>query len=219
MIDVIRAFTFAHYAFLGGARRILLADSEETAFALKQRYSGYMLAGERNGLYIPGFDLDNSPHHAREADLKGRTLVQKTTNGVRSALHTAGADRLYVTGFANARVTAEHVRAAVQSAGWGGSTTIQLVASHPAGDDDLACAEYIRDLLSGGRQASDSALTRERIRSCEAARKFYDAARPEFLEEDMELCLKERSDGFVMEVKPMLRIPMIVKVETRCTAD
>lgn len=218
MIDVIRAFTFAHYAFLGGARRILLAESEEAAFALKERYSGYMLAGERNGLYIPGFDLDNSPHHARQADLKGRTLVQKTTNGVRAALHAAGAERLYVTGFVNARVTAEHVRSEVQFEREGGGT-IQLVASHPTGDDDLACAEYIRDLLSGDWKPSDSALTRGRIRSCEAARKFYDAARPEFLKEDMELCLKERSDGFVMEVKPMQRIPMIVKVETRCTAD
>ncbi len=49
VIDVIRAFTVAHYAFIGGAKEILLAGTAEEAFALKETYPDYVLTGEEKG--------------------------------------------------------------------------------------------------------------------------------------------------------------------------
>ena len=69
VIDVIRAFTVAHYAFLQGASSIYLAETVEQAFQISEKQQELLLAGEVGGLPIEGFDLDNSPY-----DIKGKNL-------------------------------------------------------------------------------------------------------------------------------------------------
>lgn len=49
VIDVIRAFTVAHFAFIGGAKEILLVRTTEEAFKLKETYPDYVLTGEEKG--------------------------------------------------------------------------------------------------------------------------------------------------------------------------
>lgn len=110
VIDVIRAFTVAHYAFGQGASRIFLAESVEQALQMKEANPEYLLAGEVTGLPIDGFDLDNSPYHIQQKNLSGKTLVQKTTNGVGATLNCLSSDHVFVTGFTNARNTADFVR-------------------------------------------------------------------------------------------------------------
>jgi len=61
VIDVVRAFTTAAFAFAAGARRIILAGPVEQALALRERFPGALLMGESGGLLVPGFDLWNSP--------------------------------------------------------------------------------------------------------------------------------------------------------------
>ena len=61
VIDVLRAFTTAAYAFSAGASSISLVSTVEHAFALKERYSEALLMGEDQGLPIDGFDDGNSP--------------------------------------------------------------------------------------------------------------------------------------------------------------
>ena len=206
VIDVIRAFTVAHYAFLRGAREIILAATVEEAFLLQKKHPGYLLAGEINGLPIYGFDFDNSPAKMAEANVRGRTLVQKTTNGVRATLHALNAGAVFVTGFSNAKMTAECVRKLCSP-----SSIVNLVASHPDGDDDLACAEYIKAILLGNKDLSKEAAVK-RIRCSGVARKFYDESQPEFNVEDIEFCTKEISGDFIMFVDSSAKIPRIVRV-------
>jgi len=104
VIDVIRAFTVAHVAFLRGVREILLVNTVEEAMALKASDPALLLAGEIKGLGIPGFDLDNSPYRVAQAKLEGRRLVQKTTNGVKATL--AALDRVPVRALQILAVTA-----------------------------------------------------------------------------------------------------------------
>jgi len=207
VIDVIRAFTFAHYAFLQGVKEIVLAGTTDSAFQMKEEYPEYMLAGETNGLHIDGFDLDNSPVSLLRADLKGKTLVQKTTNGVKATLNALNARHVFVTGFTNARITAEHILKT-----YGSDQSIQIIASHPTGDEDLACAEYMKDILEHG----DSPLAPQimcRIKASEAAHKFYDVNRPEFRSGDIELCLEPLNTNFVMKVIQTNNLPRIVRVD------
>jgi hypothetical protein len=49
VIDVIRAFTVAAYAFAGGAQRLWLVRTVEEALALREREPGALLAGEIGG--------------------------------------------------------------------------------------------------------------------------------------------------------------------------
>ncbi|WP_316572588.1 2-phosphosulfolactate phosphatase [Neobacillus sp. YIM B06451] len=207
VIDVVRAFTVAHYAFLRGAREIILAGTEAEAFLLKEKNPCYLLGGEVQGFPIPGFDFDNSPAKMAGADVRGRTLVQKTTNGVRAALNALGADAVFVTGFSNARTTAECVLDR-----WPYGSIVNIIASHPDGDDDLACAEYIKGILHREECFSWEAVA-ERIRHCGPARKFFDSSQPEFQAVDIDYCTRELPGGFVMHVDCTGELPTIVRVD------
>lgn len=196
VIDVIRAFTVAHYAFINGVKEIVLAGTVEEALRFKEQNPEFVLAGEVKGLAIPGFEIDNSPARLLDADLQGKTLIQKTTNGVAATLHSLNAGHVFVTGFTNARTTAAHIKRNLLKED---DMTIHLIASHPSGDDDLACAEYMAGILQGTyRLSADQAITR--IQQSVAAEKFYDEDRPEFVREDISLCTKELPSDFVMRV-------------------
>lgn len=210
VIDVIRAFTVSQIAFLRGVTDILLVNTVEEAFALKAQYPELLLAGEIKGLPIPGFDLDNSPHTFSTANLAGRKLVQKTSNGVKATLHALNARHVFVTGLSNARNTALHARRLVEQ---GNITAINIIASHEGDDDDLACAEYIQSLLLG-MNLIDPETVSQRILQSRPAQKFFDPQQPEFDVRDMDYCTQETACDFVMKVDVASPIPRIIKVTT-----
>ncbi len=208
VIDVIRAFTVTQLAFDRGAREILLVNSVDEAFTLRSQNPGYLLAGEVDGLPIVGFDLDNSPHTFSQAELAGRSLVQKTTNGVKATLLALSAKVVLVTGLSNARTTALHVKKIAESQP---TCRVNVIASHPSYDDDLACAEYIRDHLLGLNTIS-LAEVQHRINTSTPAKKFFDPEQPQFNHKDMPFCVAEVLCGFVMQVDTSSPRPRIVKV-------
>lgn len=87
VVDVIRATTTAAYFLQAGASRLLLAGDVETARRLAA--DGALLAGERGGVPLDGFDFGNSPREAGAVDLTGREVVMTTTNGTVAALRAA----------------------------------------------------------------------------------------------------------------------------------
>lgn len=84
-IDVVRAFTTAAYAFGAGATAIHLAESLTDVYRLLDAHPTWVAMGENCGLRPERFALSNSPVHAAEADLDGRTVVQRTSAGTRGA--------------------------------------------------------------------------------------------------------------------------------------
>lgn len=202
VIDVIRAFTTTQVAFDRGAERILLAAQIDDAFALKRANPSAILAGERDALKLEGFDLGNSPAACAEVELDARTLILTTTNGVRATLHALksaaphGAPVL-VTGFSNALASARFLREKSLAAGSAQKTRVHLIASHPTGDEDLACAEFLRGWLLDD-ESLDVASVVERIRKSHAAQKFLDPARPKFDPRDIDFCAEARPENFVM---------------------
>ena len=217
VIDVIRAFTVSHIAFMRGVREIFLVNTVDEAFALKAQHAGYLLAGEIGALPIAGFDLDNSPHTFSTADLDGKSLVQKTTNGVKATLlalttlTTLDAPTVFVTGLSNARKTARHVQRLASSIP---NCRINIIASHPQDDDDLACAEYIQDQLLSRNSIPVEAI-QSRIKNARSARKFFDPEQAEFNEKDIAFCLRVLDCDFVMQVDNNARPPRIVKQVTQ----
>jgi 2-phosphosulfolactate phosphatase len=205
VIDVIRAFTVAHVAFARGVREILLVNTVEEALALKSRRPELLLAGEIKGLGIPGFDLDNSPYRVAQAELAGRTLVQKTTNGVKATLAALAARHVFVTGYSNAGNTARHVRQLLTGSGL---RTVNVIASHGQDDDDLACAEYIRDRILELQQVPPEQVV-DRIRRSRPAAKFLVQPAGEFEPRDLDFCTQVRPCDFVMAVDRLSDIPSI----------
>jgi 2-phosphosulfolactate phosphatase len=142
VIDVIRAFTTAAFAFGAGARAIELVDTVEAALARRAADPGLRIMGEVGGLPPTGFDFGNSPLEIATADVAGRTLVQRTSAGTQGAVRCAGAAPLLLASFACARATVAHLRAARARA-------LTLVCTGPEGEDQ-ACAAHLEALLRGG---------------------------------------------------------------------
>ncbi len=79
VIDVIRAFTTAAFAFAAGAKSIEIVGASDEAFLLRDKDSKIRLMGEENGIKIRGFDYGNSPAEFLNQDLSGMELVQRTS--------------------------------------------------------------------------------------------------------------------------------------------
>lgn len=88
VIDVLRFTTCVAAALQAGAEAILPCSTPEEA--LGGRRPGDLVAGERQSLPLPGFDLGNSPREFTPERVGGRTVRATTTNGTR-ALGLAGA--------------------------------------------------------------------------------------------------------------------------------
>ena len=207
VIDVIRAFTVSHIAFLLGVREIWLVNTVAEAWALKEINPEYLLAGEVGGLPIQDFELDNSPYTFSTADIAHKSLVQKTSNGVRATLLALNADLILVTGLSNAKRTALHAK---NRASTKRNCVINIIASHASDDDDLACAEYIRDILQDSNTVKIQEI-QSRILASRLAKKFFDPENLAFNAKDMDFCTQEVDCDFVMEVDQRFAVPRIIQ--------
>ena len=196
VIDVIRAFTVAHLAFLQEIEKIHLVAEPDEAYSLREKNPDLVLLGEVNGYPISDFDFCNSPARIVDADLKGKTLVQRTSNGVQAVLNNLGPNWLLTTGLIGAQSTAKFIRKKIDV---GEVRTVRLIASHPESEEDIACGEYIIDLIEGYNKI-DLNEVRERIRRSTAAEKFHDPNLPHFEPEQLEHCLRSEDHDFVMSV-------------------
>ena len=149
VIDVIRAFSVAAYAFAGGARAIWLVREVEEAFALREREPSALLAGEVGGRLIAGFDFNNSPAGMAAADVRGRLLIQRTGAGTQGAVNATGAAYLLPCSLLTARATAAYARRLAEATG----ETITLMTTEPPNErgvpfvEDYVCADYLEALL------------------------------------------------------------------------
>ncbi|NNC83861.1 MAG: 2-phosphosulfolactate phosphatase [Flavobacteriales bacterium] len=82
VIDVLRATSAICTAFDYGVEKIIPVSRIEKA--LEYKVKGFIVAAERNGEIVAGFDRGNSPFGFMDDDLKGETVVLTTTNGTRA---------------------------------------------------------------------------------------------------------------------------------------
>ena len=112
VIDVLRATTTIVHALAAGCTAVRpcveIAEARELADHLPA--GKVLLAGERHGRQIDGFDLGNSPRDFTPARCKGTTLVLTTTNGTPALLRAAEADRVLVAAFVNFSAVCEQIR-------------------------------------------------------------------------------------------------------------
>jgi 2-phosphosulfolactate phosphatase len=100
VIDVLRATTTMCVALDQGADKVIPVDTIEECLSYRGR-ENYILAGERNGRKVEGFDFGNSPFEFMNGVVKGKTLVLTTTNGTRAIDMTKHAHQVVIGGFLN----------------------------------------------------------------------------------------------------------------------
>lgn len=81
MVDALRASTTITVA-LDKFSKIITCSSPEEAFKLKEKNGG-VIAGERKGAKIEGFDLGNSPIAIKNLETDEDILILTTSNGTR----------------------------------------------------------------------------------------------------------------------------------------
>lgn len=86
VIDILRATSSITYGIDNGAEAIIPVAQVEDCLAYADR--GYLLAAERNGEVVAGYDFGNSPFSYTAAKVAGKTIVLTTTNGTK-AMHMA----------------------------------------------------------------------------------------------------------------------------------
>ena len=86
VIDVLRATSSIVYGIDNGAEAIIPVAQVEDCLAYAGH--GYLLAAERNGEVVEGYDFGNSPFSYTKEKVAGKTVVLTTTNGTK-ALHMA----------------------------------------------------------------------------------------------------------------------------------
>jgi 2-phosphosulfolactate phosphatase len=86
VIDVLRATSSITYGIDNGAEAIIPVAQVEDCLNFSD--SGYLLAAERNGEVVAGYDFGNSPFSYTKEKVNGKTIVLTTTNGTK-ALHMA----------------------------------------------------------------------------------------------------------------------------------
>ncbi|MFD6294940.1 2-phosphosulfolactate phosphatase [Streptomyces sp. NPDC060235] len=189
VVDVMRAFTVAAWAFAQGAEKIVLAESLDEALALKARHPSWTAL--KDGPPAPGFDAVNSPGMLRSVDLGGRTVVQKTTAGTVGALAVKEASLVLCAGFVVAEATARllRMRAADQ-------VTFVVTGEDGRADEDLACAQYIARRAT--EADTDAAAFLRRAGGSRAAAELAQGVRQGVHPDDVALCLELDRFPFAM---------------------
>ncbi|MFE0103484.1 2-phosphosulfolactate phosphatase [Streptomyces sp. NPDC059009] len=195
VVDVMRAFTVAAWAFAQGAEKIVLAQSLDEALALKARHPDWIAL--KDGPPAPGFDAVNSPGLLRSADLGGRTVVQKTTAGTVGALAVKEASLVLCASFVVAGATAHLLRARTRTrTRTGDSVTFVVTGEDGRADEDLACAQYIaRRTTEAG---TDPTEFLRRAAESRAAAELRQGVRQGVHPDDVALCLELDRFPFAM---------------------
>lgn len=112
VIDLLRATTTIVHALAHGARAVVPTASIEEALAVTSRWpvSEQLLGGERHGVTIAGFDLDNSPFSYSADRVRGKTIVFTTTNGTRAMRWASQAAEIRIGAFANLTAICDSLR-------------------------------------------------------------------------------------------------------------
>ncbi|OCC13812.1 2-phosphosulfolactate phosphatase [Streptomyces sp. PTY087I2] len=189
VIDVMRAYTVAAWAFARGAEKIVLAESLDDALALKARHPDWVAL--KDGAPAPGFDAVNSPGQLRSAYLGGRTVVQKTTAGTVGALAVKEASLVLCAGFVVAEATAELLRQR-----GGDAVTFVVTGEDGRAEEDLACAQYIADRAAG--TGADASPFVHRAAQSRAAAELTEGVREGSHRDDVALCLEVDRFPFAM---------------------
>ena len=110
VIDVLRATTTITHACAAGAKYIIPCLEIDRARKLAKSIGEQaVLAGERGGLPIDGFDLGNGPGEFTEATVAGKTVLFTTTNGTKALDHCRSAAEILVGSFVNLNAIVRHL--------------------------------------------------------------------------------------------------------------
>ncbi len=196
VIDVCRAFTTAAFALSAGVEEIYLVDTVEAAFDLRRKHPHWLLAGEVGGLPVDGFDHWNSPYEFSLLNLTGKTLVMRTSSGTQGVVRYQNSVHLLGGSFVVAKETVKWI----ESLKMENIVFVQTgIKPGISGQEDIACADYLRALLEGRNVSVASYL--EQCRSWDPRHLATSEAMLLHLQRDFQLCTEANRFPFYLDIR------------------
>ena len=161
VVDIFRATSTMVAALAHGVTEILPFADLESCRAMQAQ--GYLIAGERDGLTAPGFELGNSPVAFLEGNYAGKKLAMTTTNGTLALDKSKGASEILIGAFPNLKATASYIQSRnldvlIHCAGWKGRFNLE---------DSLYAGALVQALGESHSNREDGALAMESLFSLE----------------------------------------------------
>jgi 2-phosphosulfolactate phosphatase len=148
VIDIFRATTSICYGIENGADAIIPVSQVEECAAYHG--AGYLLAAERDGEVVQGFDFGNSPFAYTPEKVAGKTVVLTTTNGTHAIQLSRSAKRIVIGSFLNLSslsdwLKEEHENILLVCAGWKNNFNLEDTIFAGAVVNKLKDNQYILD--------------------------------------------------------------------------
>lgn len=138
----------------------LFSDLEECK---EMKNNGYLIAAEREGKKVEGFDFGNSPFSYMTEEVAGRDIAFTTTNGTQ-AVQKSSSGKVVIGSFLNLKAVTEFLESSendvvVVCAGWKGrfsledtlfgGALVELLSHHSTNDDAALAARHLYSLAKG----------------------------------------------------------------------
>ncbi len=101
IIDIFRATSSICYGIENGAKAIIPVAEIEECEAYREKSPDYLLAAERDGEVVKGFDFGNSPFSYTKEKVSAKTIVLTTTNGTQALHLSRKAKKIVIGSFLN----------------------------------------------------------------------------------------------------------------------
>ncbi|MBE9661290.1 2-phosphosulfolactate phosphatase [Mucilaginibacter myungsuensis] len=150
IIDIFRATSSICYGMDNGAEAIIPVAEVEECVAYKESHPDYLVAAERNGEVVKGFDFGNSPFSYTREKVAGKTIVLTTTNGTQALHLSRNAKQVFIGSFLNLTALCDKLRTLNDNillvcAGWKYNFNLEDTLFAGAVADQLKNDGYILD--------------------------------------------------------------------------
>ena len=154
IVDIFRATSSICYGIENGAEAIIPVAEVEECLAYRDKETGYLLAAERNGEVVEGFDFGNSPFSYTKEKVAGKTVVLTTTNGTQALHLSRSAKKVVIGSFLNLTALCDWLKTQNENillvcAGWKNNFNLE---------DTLFSGAVVEQLKNENYKTDDSAI-------------------------------------------------------------
>jgi 2-phosphosulfolactate phosphatase len=154
IIDIFRATSSICYGIENGAEAIIPVSQVEECSAYREKGLDYLLAAERDGKVVDGFDFGNSPFSYTAEKVAGKTIVLTTTNGTHALHLSRSAKKIVIGSFLNLTALSNWLKTQNENillvcAGWKNNFNLE---------DTLFAGAVVDQLKDSGFELDDAAI-------------------------------------------------------------
>ncbi len=199
VVDIFRATSCIVTGFAHGVETIRPVETIEEMKKLGKQ--GYLMAGEREGIKIPEFDLGNSPFDYQEESIKGKKIALSTTNGSQAIIKSAAAQEVIIGSFLNKENLVDYLfqkknSVLINCSGWKGTPSLEDTLFAGALIDE--CDEKMDSIgdsafLAHQLYVNNHENLLEVVKTSSHAKRLANFG----IEKDIEFCMKEDKYAFV----------------------